>query len=286
MKTFRLLTLVIILFFLFGCGASDKNNGNIFPETAALESSLNQYDDMISEEEPFYDEEKNAENTGKINTSIDRKIIKNATISFQTSSINDTKNLLVAKTKAFGGYIANDNITDYGYQQQYLEVRIPANKFESFLSSIKASAKKIDHQEINTNDVTEEYIDIEARVKTKKALKDRYVELLNKAQSVKDILEIEREISQLQEDIESIEGRLNYLKNQVAFSTFYLTFYETQSSAFDFGDKIKDGLKNGWKNLLWFFVGLAHIWPFILILLIGVYLLVRLIKKSSRKNKQ
>ena len=72
---------------------------------------------------------------------------------------------------------------------------------------------------IDSQDVTEEYIDITARLKTKKELEARYLELLKKANKVEEIVSIEKEIGNLRSDIESIEGRLRYINNAVAYST-------------------------------------------------------------------
>ncbi|MGI6572598.1 MAG: DUF4349 domain-containing protein [Fermentimonas sp.] len=73
--------------------------------------------------------------------------------------------------------------------------------------------------------------------------------------------------------MESIEGRLKYLQDRVSFSTLTMTFYETIPNETEFGQKFKNGLRNGWDNLIWLFIGLTNIWPFILIgvaLVIGV----------------
>jgi hypothetical protein len=80
-------------------------------------------------------------------------------------------------------------------------------------------------------------------------------------------------IRQLRSDIESIEGRLKYLQDRVSFSTLTMTFYESIPNETQFGQQFKNGFRNGWDNLIWFFVVLTNIWPFILIglaLLIGL----------------
>jgi hypothetical protein len=88
---------------------------------------------------------------------------------------------------------------------------------------------------------------------------------LKKAKNVIEILEIEKQIGQLRSEIESIEGRLKYLQNQVSFSTLTMTFYEDLPNQTEFGQKFKNGFRNGWDNLILFFVVLTNIWPFILI---------------------
>ena len=97
---------------------------------------------------------------------------------------------------------------------------------------------------------------------------------------VTEILDIEKQIGQLRSEIESIEGRLKYLQNRVSFSTLTMTFYESIPNETKFGQKFKNGFRNGWDNLIWFFVVLTNIWPFILI---GLGLIVGI--KIYRKRK-
>ena len=114
-------------------------------------------------------------------------------------------------------------------------------------------------------DVTEEYVDISARLRTKTDLKERYTQLLSRANTVTEMLEIEKQIGELQAEIESIEGRMKYLSQQVKYSTLDLNYYERITISNRFGQSFVNGFKNGWNNLVWFLVGLVNIWPFIFI---------------------
>lgn len=116
-------------------------------------------------------------------------------------------------------------------------------------------------------------IETTERKLTKKELEARYLDILKQAKKVTELLEIENQIGQLRSDIESIEGRLKYLQDQVSFSTLTMTFYEAIPNETAFGQKFKNGFRNGWYNLIWFFVALTNIWPFILVglgLILGV----------------
>lgn len=126
--------------------------------------------------------------------------------------------------------------------------------------------------------MTAEYIDIEARLKAKKTLESRYLELLKKATKVSEILEIEKELSVIREEIESKEGQLKYLQNKVSLSTVTINFYKTvansQDATVSFSSKIWNAIKSGWNGISTFFIGLLHIWPFIIIL-VAVILYIR-----------
>jgi hypothetical protein len=150
------------------------------------------------------------------------------------------------------------------------------------LEKIFKTAQKIESKNISALDVTEEFIDIEARIKTKKELENRYKELLKQAKKVEEILEIEREIGSLRSEIESAEGRLNYLKDRVSLSTLTVVFYEKLNSSFGFTSKFGQAIQNGWTNLLWFFIGLANFWPFIII---GFTIIIIYKRLKGRKSK-
>jgi hypothetical protein len=154
-----------------------------------------------------------------------------------------------------------------------LTIRVPADKFDLLLKKVSDSVDKLERKNIDLLDVTEEYIDIEVRVKTKKELHARYVELLKQATKVDEILNIEREIGNLQTEIESVEGRMKYLKDRISFSTLAVTYYHKTISAFGFSSKFVDGLKNGWNVFLWFIVGLSNLWVFILVAVAVIYLI-------------
>ena len=196
----------------------------------------------------------------------ERKIIKTGRIVFETTALQETKTFVSQHTAEYKGYIAKETVYKYDDEiRQYITVRIPSHKFELLLDSISQRAGKLDQRSVEVRDVTEEYIDVEVRVSTKKALENRYRELLKQAVKVEEILSIEKEIGSLRTEIEVVEGRLNYLRDQVAFSTLNIEFYERTSSSFGFGNKLSQALRNGWTNFLWFVVGLITIWPFWLV---------------------
>lgn len=210
-----------------------------------------------------------------------RKIIREGEITFETSDVSETKSLITKTAQELNGYITRESANEYADRiEQTLVIRIPADKFDLLLEKISRSARKIESKNINALDVTEEYIDVEARLKTKKELENRYRELLAKASKVDEIVSIEKEIGQLRADIESVEGRLNYLKDRVAFSSLTATYYQKKSSAFGFSSKFGQAIKYGWKSLLWFFIGLTSIWPFI-VLTFGGLLAWFLIRKKK-----
>ena len=214
---------------------------------------------------------------------IERKIIKEGEIKFKTTDVNKTKSLIDQTVQQLNGYIAKDNAYDYPDRVEHrLIIRVPADKFDLLLTNISENVEKLDYKNIDVRDVTEEYIDMEARIKTKKELQNRYKEILKQATRVDEILNIEREIGYLQTEIESVEGRMKYLKDRIAFSTLTVTYYQETTSSTGFFSQIAEAIGDGWNVFLWFIIGLSYLWVFILIAATTIYLIVR----RRRRRKQ
>lgn len=215
---------------------------------------------------------------------LERKLIKNGDLSFETQNVKQTKTAIEAICREFNAYISNENQNNFGERIQYSQtIRVHADMFDSLIQRIEADALKIESKNIHTQDVTEEFIDVEARLKTKKELEVRYREILKQAKTVQDIVSIEAQLSTVRSEIESVEGRLNYLKNQVGFSTLNVSYYEIIGTDFGFATKIVRALRHGWDNLLAFMIILVNLWPFILLFL-GMAGGIRMWRKRKRNQ--
>jgi Domain of unknown function (DUF4349) len=202
---------------------------------------------------------------GSTSPSIDRKLIKNGSLTFKVSDMAETKKQIDKLVKETNGYPSNEIQSNYDERlQSSVTVRIPAHKFDDFINTILKLATKVDSKNITTEDVTEEFIDTEARIKTKKELEIRYREILKQAKTVDEILSIESNLANVRTEIESAEGKLNYLKSQVSMSTINITYYQAIGTDFGFASKLVMSFKNGWENLLVFLIGLISIWPFVI----------------------
>jgi hypothetical protein len=202
----------------------------------------------------------------------ERMLIKNGNLNFSVANIEESKKEIEKLSKEFNGYIASEEQQRYDHRLQYEQViRIPAGRFEAFVKTIEGFGLHIDSRNINSQDVTEEFIDVEARLKTKKELDVRYHQLLSKAKNVTEMLAIEEQIGSVRAEIESMQGRLNFLTNQVGFSTLTITYYQTLVTDFGFGMKIISAFVTGWKGLLAFLIGIISAWPFIIILGLGLW---------------
>lgn len=216
--------------------------------------------------------------------SLERKLIKSGDISFETDNVLDTKQHITTLVAESNGYISRDNVYDYNDRIQYhLSVRVPADQFDALLAKIEGNSGGLESKNIYVQDVTEEFIDVQARIDIKKQLEARYKELLKEASQVGDILNIEKEMAKLRSEIEAIEGRLKYLNDNVAMSSLEVSFYQKNGFGHSFVSKVGEAINDGWDSFLWFLIALAGLWPFIVMIAV-VVILVRRYKKRKKKT--
>lgn len=154
---------------------------------------------------------------------------------------------------------------------------------------------KILNSQINGNDVTSEYIDLQARMTTQAELEKRLLSLLNeKTAKLVDVVEVEEKLSSVRQNIEQSQGRMKYLKNQSDFSTLTVSVYEPSlmitSSGGGFFYEIERGFSKGLKGftevlsgMITFFIALM---PVVILILILTYIAVLIYKKlKTRKLK-
>lgn len=158
----------------------------------------------------------------------DRMIIYNGTMALVVKDTEATAQQVAELAKSLGGYIANMNsfrIEDLPHFS--MTMRVPAENFDAARAALREMALRVDNENVNTNDVTDQYIDLEARLKTMKATETELQTLLTETRErggkVEDIMSIYRELTNLRGQIESIQGQLNALSKQVAFSTLDVT---------------------------------------------------------------
>jgi len=213
---------------------------------------------------------------------IERKLIKTGILSMQVGDVNESKKKIGDIVSLYKGYLSEERLDNYGDRLNYsMVIRVPAQLYDTMVYFIEQVGEKVESKSVNVQDVTEEFIDTEARLKTKKELEVRYREILGEARTVTDIMAVESQLNTVRGEIESMEGRLKYLTSQVSFSTLNLNFYQTINSDFGFGSRIGDGFRNGWTNLLSFLVGLVNIWPFLILIGGGGWIFMRWRKKRK-----
>lgn len=234
-----------------------------------------------------------AETTKKQKKELDKKIIKRAQIGFEVSNYGEEINRIKTLVSKYQGYISSENEESSNYRVgNSLTIRIPAQGLDKFIDELTTGPEKLDYKRVTAQDVTEEYVDIRARLKTKREVEARYSEILKKAKTIEEILRVENQLRAIREEIEAKEGRLKYLENLVGMSTVDLEVYQKLEYKYipekgkSFWARMAKSLDQGWKGLLSFIVGFTNLWPFWLIL-VGVFFIARraLRKLKARKSQ-
>ena len=222
----------------------------------------------------------------------DLKIIKSARVKYKVRDVKRTMAIFKSLINNHQGYVSNLKFNNNLYEKENtFTVKIPAEHFDVILDSISKQVEFIDYEEVSTKDVSEEYVDLSKRLKTKMEVRERYEAILRKqAKTVEDILAVEEKLRQIQEEIESAQGRITYLNNKVAFSTIQISLYETvtykeEPESYEKGllSKIKEGFVYGWNMLEIIVVSIVYIWPFVLLLLVFILLRKKILKLIFRK---
>lgn len=238
--------------------------------SANKESAAEMYDQAT---EADYTEADGSQQALPQKVSIERKIIKTSDFSIKVKKVAESNQRIKEMVAGEEGFISSMDLTNSTYRiTSQLVIRVPAQRFDQLMDKIETESIYTNHRRVNAQDVTEEYLDIETRLNTKKQVRDRYVSILrDKAKTVEEVLKAEEAIRVIQEEIESREGRLNYLKNRVAMSTINLELYQEVPYTPDRGQRttfwtrLKQSAVNGWSLIVNIVLGLVTIWPLVLI---------------------
>lgn len=208
------------------------------------------------------------------------KIIKSAVLSIEVGkgTFDDSMVKITKIAESSGGYVSSTE--SYSNAEGKITsgrilIRIPSEKFDISINEIKkiGELKSIN---ISGQDVTQEYVDLESRLKNYEAQEKVLLDLMNKSTSVKDSIEVQKELSNVQGEIEVIKGRMNYLNNMVSFSTIEITIAEPNVAPPVQGGGFLNAVKRGAETAIKVLNGLAFFIITIspLIVLAGIVLII------------
>lgn len=215
-------------------------------------------------------------------------IIREGELRFETADRTKTRQEILAFVETHKGYLSDDSEHRSSHQldqqvEQLMVIRVPPANFAGLLEDVSRGVQRFDVRNIQAIDVTEQFVDTEARLRARKETENRYRELLKQANTVEDVLKIEQQIDKLRTEIESTEGHLRLLQDRESFSTLRITFYEPRAATTDFSHRLAGNLAAGWRGLVEIVLALAAIWP---LLLIGGPITFLLRKRILRESLQ
>ena len=161
---------------------------------------------------------------------INRKIIYNAWISLEVQDIDITIKKIQIIAEEFEGYISDMSISKKEAKTGHITIRVPQINFYLAIERIEKLGE-VKNKNIKSEDVTEQYIDLKARLENAQKEEKILLDFLNKATNVKDMLEIEKELSRIREQIEYYTGQLKYLESRIDYSTITIELSEPRPPA-------------------------------------------------------
>ncbi len=153
----------------------------------------------------------------------DRLIIKNGSLTMVVKDVKVAVSAIIKYAESKGGFVVNSNITKDGLAPYAeLTVRIPATEFDNGLGEVKQMGE-VKSELVNGQDVTEEYVDLQAQLKNLSASESQFLEIMKRAVKIEDVLAVQRELTNVRGQIEGIQGRIKYLEQSAKLSS--LTVY-------------------------------------------------------------
>jgi hypothetical protein len=228
-KSFKILLVGLLITSMTGCGTLE--NGRRFESPSSSTDIASKPKQEEAKESAMQQVSlKQADLSQSMAEAIDRKIIRNADLTLEASAPTEVQRKISSIAESLGGFVVLSESKQRGSgdsAKQDLEitlvVRIPGLQFGSALEQIRGAGNRVIQEKITGQDVTEEFIDLEARIKTQKALELQFLEIMKQANKVADALEVQRQIADVRTEIEKLEGRKRFLENRASLSTISVT---------------------------------------------------------------
>ena len=245
---------------------------------------------------------KSAASTASIPLPENRKWVITMSLTAETENLTDAMGLLAEKIQASGGYVESQSISGTAVNSgrspsAYITVRVPAEQLDSFVEDVSGMTNVVSSSRY-VEDITLSYTDTEGRVKALKTEEARLLELMEQAQTMSDLLEIEERLTEVRYQLENYTSTLRLYDNQVDYATLDLTLREvakfTPPEKQGFWEKVTSGLADSIVDLgqgmvdfaAWVLIELPYL---VLVGLLGwltVFLTRRSIKKRRAKKEQ
>ena len=179
-----------------------------------------------------------------------------------------------------GAFVSGESERRLPYEvSNTITLRVPSARFDTLMAALVALDGDVEARTVGVEDVTEQSADLESRLRARRAVEARYVEILGRAGSVEDVLAVEARLAETRESIEVLEGQLRGLRDRVALSTVNLTLTEASATGITAGpgffSRLGAAFGTGWEVLLGLVVGLVAVWPLLIVAGIGVALWLR-----------
>ncbi|HET6669186.1 MAG TPA: DUF4349 domain-containing protein [Pyrinomonadaceae bacterium] len=228
---------------------------------------------------------------------MNRKILRNAELTLEAPDPGAVQRNITSIAESLGGFVVTSEskqrqTRESGQQQLEVNVvvRVPAPQFGAALDQIRALGGRVIQEKATGQDVTEEFIDLEARIKTQKALELQFLEIMKQANKVADALEVQRQIADVRTEIEKLEGRKRFLENRASLSTITVNLQTPAAisvSTSSFGRNVREAVGDSVSvatGIVLFLIRFVIVMvPIFILIIIPGGLLVRYIFRKAKR---
>jgi hypothetical protein len=275
------LALVVLLLVPAACAEGGKEAGS------ALDSN-GEYPAPTEPSVPTeggWDSAESNQNYTSVPAEQERMIVRNGNMSLVVEDISQTVEDITQMSLAFGGYVVSSYISGEEEDMRgWITFRVPDDKFETALEQLRDMAVRVETEQTSSQDVTEEYIDLQARLGNAEATEQQYLALLDKAEEIEDILDIYDYLSRIRSEIEQLKGRIQYLEQTTSTSLIEVSL-EPEKAVVGDGWSALDVLKAAARGLVTAgkVLGTIAIWVLIFIPIWGTILGIILWRRHKKK---
>ncbi len=232
-----------------------------------------------------------AADTGNVSVpDASRKVILTADVRLEAKDYDTALAGLLSRITAAGGYIAGREDYNHGSREVYLTARIPAKQYDSFLGGLDETANVIRLTQ-SSEDITESYLETESYLKSLNTQQDRLLELMEKAESLEDLLAIEDRLADVRARLQYYDSLKNSYDNKVNYATVTLDLYEVRDYTITqptFGEELLEVLRDSVRGFVNFLENalftLITLFPYLVILVPALILIIRARKKRKAKK--
>jgi len=199
-------------------------------------------------------------------STLGRRLVRTADVGLVVADVPAARREVVALTRRAGGFVGTEGESRQGERTEVrLTLRIPAARFDEVLDALTAAGDDVAYRNVRVDDVTEQYVDLEARLRARRAVLDRYLVLLARADDVGEILAVEARVAETQEAIESAQGQLRSLRDRVGLSTIEVSLTDGEPWAIGGGPpfvrRLREAFATGLAGVADLALALVALWP-------------------------
>ena len=284
------------------CGGAASSGAYPAASAAKEEYAYESYD-YAAAEEAIAEEEEYAEDAKTVALrapeKFSEKLVYSGSITIQTLEYDETSGNIHKKIEAAGGFVQNENEsngnttwyysgkTSASSRDLYIQARIPAEKFQTFMTSLEEEGQVMNKQ-VNVENISQTYAETEASAKAYEIEQQRLLDMMDKAETIEDMIAVEARLSEVEKALGVYKTDLASMDRDVTYSTVHIEVEEVREYTEEIDDstfvsRLRETFRSSWTGFLRFLEGLLHLVIRLLPFMILALLIVLLVRYFDRK---